>query len=397
MIINPIKEYFYLCNVKLKVMKTRVKLLFVALTACLIAACSEKPVSPDTPYIIEGEVPNMEDSIVVTLLEDHGSIYEIVARDTVMNGKFRFEEPVKEGWTHLGLSIHEGKYGGGYILSIHVEPGAQIKITGHNHYVNLWDVDSPNPRQKLNNELRNAAREEIKAFVDLENEMTNETHVLHSMAEANRIGAAYQAIIGKQLQHMMGMKVSEAWMEEVLFFADFNSRQENFPHHKLFESLYEKLSDSQKQSLLGKDMYAKINPPEQARVGEAFPDADLYDLQGNLHHISEFKGKYILLDFWSRGCGPCLQSFPKMKELYEEMGDKLEIISISVDPEKHWRIASEKHELTWNNWNELNGKSGLYTKYRIRGIPFYVLISPEGKIMETIMSFSKDYIIDAIT
>jgi len=196
MIINPIKEYFYLCNVKLKVMKTRVKLLFVALTACLIAACSEKPVSPDTPYIIEGEVPNMEDSIVVTLLEDHGSIYEIVARDTVMNGKFRFEEPVKEGWTHLGLSIHEGKYGGGYILSIHVEPGAQIKITGHNHYVNLWDVDSPNPRQKLNNELRNAAREEIKAFVDLENEMTNETHVLHSMAEANRIGAAYQAIIG---------------------------------------------------------------------------------------------------------------------------------------------------------------------------------------------------------
>ena len=68
-------------------MKASVKLLFVALAACLIAACSKKPVSPDTPYIIEGEVPNMEDSIVVTLLEDHGSYYEMVTRDTVMNGK----------------------------------------------------------------------------------------------------------------------------------------------------------------------------------------------------------------------------------------------------------------------------------------------------------------------
>ena len=85
-----------------------------------------------------------------------------------------------------------------------------------------------------------------------------------------------------------------------------------------------------------------------------------------------------------------------MKELYEEMGDKLTIISISLDPEKHWRIASDKYDITWNNWNELKGRAGLYTNYRINGIPFYVLISPVGTIMEIIRGFNKDYIIEAI-
>ena len=48
-------------------------------------------------------------------------------------------------------------------------------------------------------------------------------------------------------------------------------------------------------------------------------DGDLYDLDGNVRHLSEFKGKYILLDFWSQGCGPCLQSLPELEEVTEQV------------------------------------------------------------------------------
>ena len=160
--------------------------------------------------------------------------------------------------------------------------------------------------------------------------------------------------------------------------------------------LYKKLTEGQKQSLLGQEIYAFLNPPQQAYVGELYPDTDFYDLQGNLHHISEFKGKYILLDFWSRGCGGCIVAFPKMKEMYEEMGDKLVMISISLDPEKHWRTASKQHEIIWNNWNEMKGRAGLYTNYRINAIPYYVLINPAGKIQEIIRGFNKNYLMEAI-
>ena len=76
-------------------------------------------------------------------------------------------------------------------------------------------------------------------------------------------------------------------------------------------------------------------------------DADLYDLEGNVHHLADFKGKYIMLDFWSRGCGPCLMALPEMKEVAEMYKDRLTIVSLSIDTKKGWETASKTHEMTW--------------------------------------------------
>ncbi len=370
--------------------------LLVLFSALMLVACQEKPVSPDTPYIIEGYVPNVEDGMEIALSQYLGNIYEVIARDTIENGKFYFKEQIRDNNTQLALRVNKKEYNGSSSLFIYVQPGVHVKVTGLDHYTELWEVDSRIPRQLLYNELREVSRTEIIELSDLDIALTDENGALRSWEDANKLSKAYQVVVAKQLQHMMNMNVSEALMEELLHHLRFNASKENFPHKEMFLSLYEKLSDEQKQSILGLEINALLNPPQQARVGKSAPDADFFDLQGNLHHISEFKGKYILLDFWSGGCGPCLQAFPKMKELYEEAGNRLSIISISIDPEKYWRTASKKHELTWDNWNELKGRAGLYTNYRINAIPFYVLINPEGKIVETIRGFNKNYLMEAI-
>ena len=52
-------------------------------------------------------------------------------------------------------------------------------------------------------------------------------------------------------------------------------------------------------------------------------DTDLYDLQGNIHHLADYKGKYLLVDFWSRGCGPLYEwLLPEMKEISATWKDK---------------------------------------------------------------------------
>lgn len=63
-------------------------------------------------------------------------------------------------------------------------------------------------------------------------------------------------------------------------------------------------------------------------------DADLYDLAGNIHHLADYKGKYLLIDFWSRGCGPCMMALPEMREIFETQKDKVTVISLSTDTEK---------------------------------------------------------------
>lgn len=66
-------------------------------------------------------------------------------------------------------------------------------------------------------------------------------------------------------------------------------------------------------------------------------DGDLYDLDGNVRHLTEFKGKYILLDFWSQGCGPCVQSLSEMEEITEMYKGRMEVVSISQDPKDAWK------------------------------------------------------------
>ena len=374
----------------------KIRFLMLMSMALTMSACQERAVSPNAPYMIEGEVRDVEDGAIIVLLENQGELYEVLSRDTLKNGKFSFEGQVREDNTYLNLSLHLGEYYSS-IVPLHVKPGIHVKVKGQGHIAKLWEVACPTPRQLLCNELNEYAREEIIAVSNLSYEIhQGGKEALHSWEDANKIGATYQKEVGKKLERMKNLKVNEAWMEELLDLLKFNSRVETFPHEKLFKTLYKKLTEGQKQSSLGQEIYVILNPPQQAYVGESYPDSDFYDLQGNLHHISEFKGKYILLDFWSRGCGGCIVAFPKMKEMYEEMGDKLVMISISVDAEKHWRIASDQYEIIWNNWNEMKGRAGLYTNYRINAIPYYALINPAGKIQEIIRGFNKNYLMEAI-
>lgn len=118
-------------------------------------------------------------------------------------------------------------------------------------------------------------------------------------------------------------------------------------------------------------------------------DTELFDLDGKIHHLTDFNGKYILLDFWSSGCGPCIMALPEMKEIQEQYKKRLTIISLSSDTKSRWKAASAKHEMTWQNLNDLKQTAGLYAKYGVRGIPNYVLISPEGKIMKMWSGYGK--------
>ena len=105
--------------------------------------------------------------------------------------------------------------------------------------------------------------------------------------------------------------------------------------------------------------------------------------------MADFKGKYILLDFWSIGCGPCLQAIPEMKEVAEAYKDSLVIVSLSLDTKEIWKQESPKHGMTWYNLNDQKGRSGIAAKYGVWGIPHYVLVSPQGTMTTQWSGYSK--------
>ena len=87
------------------------------------------------------------------------------------------------------------------------------------------------------------------------------------------------------------------------------------------------------------ELHNYVYPPKLLQLGDEAVDAELFDMQGNKHHLFEAfaEGRYVLLDFWGIGCGPCRMSEPEMREAYEQIKDKLEIVGINEDDITTWK------------------------------------------------------------
>ena len=93
-------------------------------------------------------------------------------------------------------------------------------------------------------------------------------------------------------------------------------------------------------------------------------------------------GVYTLVDFWASWCGPCRASIPHLKQLYEAQPVALDIISVSVDrKEADWQRAMKEEQMSWRQFTVTPEVSKQLSElYQLTGIPFLLLLDPDGNI-----------------
>lgn len=114
--------------------------------------------------------------------------------------------------------------------------------------------------------------------------------------------------------------------------------------------------------------------------GAPAPDCDLEDPQGKTIRLSDLYGKTLYIDIWATWCGPCCEEIPHLEELVKAYRNdpRIEFVSITVDKERNdWlkKLAADKPQ-----WRQLRNVD-FCSLYGISGIPCFLMIAPDGKII----------------
>lgn len=113
--------------------------------------------------------------------------------------------------------------------------------------------------------------------------------------------------------------------------------------------------------------------------------ASFTTLEGDSVHISDYRGKVVLIDFWETWCKPCLASFPAIDSLKQAYPDDFVVLAVTpgfTDTIENARKFAESHDY---NFTYLMDSNGLHKKLNVHGIPYKVFVGPDGEFIQKSM------------
>lgn len=135
---------------------------------------------------------------------------------------------------------------------------------------------------------------------------------------------------------------------------------------------------------VAREFIKHVETMKATAVGQPAPEIALPNPQGEVIKLSSLKGKYVLVDFWTKWCGPCRRENPNVVKAYNKYKDKgFTVYGVSLDRTREdWLQAIEEDNLTWTHVSDLKfWQSEAAKTYGITAIPFSILLDPNGVII----------------
>jgi peroxiredoxin len=267
-------------------------------------------------------------------------------------------------------------------LQFYIEPGK----------INVKSADSMKNARVTGSKI-NAENAVYKEAMKPYNEKMKELQAFYKAAAPEvQKTEAFQSDIEKKsdeldaLEKKLSFEYIKAHPKSWLSLAALNRAGGYQPDVKLLEPIYKSLSAEVRNSVAGKEYAANIVKWKKTAIGAVAPDFTQNNPEGKPVKLSDFRGKFLLVDFWASWCGPCRQENPNVVKVYNEYKDKnFTILGVSLDREngrEAWLKAIESDHLTWNHVSDLKyWKNAVAEIYAVRAIPDNFLIGPDGTII----------------
>ena len=354
------------------------KLMVVAVI--MMAACSQKP--SDGDFTVTGQIENVEDDYLILFFKSNldGSTTTI-AVDTLKNGRFEFSAPAETGVQYHVIAPHVGIFPS-MALDFYAEPGASINIQGQDYLTKNWTIKSKVKEQKIYQSYFDEVDELFKELQLLELQCRKEGRSLDFFDLQKPCRAKIDSI---ELAWLKTQKqISEPWMDLMLLAVKGARHYNEKDNLKQLQELWKEVDDGYKTSIKGKNISNMLYPNgEPLNVGDAFPyEIEVSDLNGEIRTLAEFEGKAMLLYFSSYSCKPCVAARKELDNLINSGMSPVEVVGFNLDTESVWKSRGMENQVPWHDFNDLKGSYGLNTRFKTQGIPTFVIVSKEGKILD---------------
>jgi peroxiredoxin len=203
------------------------------------------------------------------------------------------------------------------------------------------------------------------------------------MDKVQQLQLRYQDIVKKYNDEIAALMIKESPSLAVINLLQSNILDKD-QYYDTYLQVAERLKKEWPEYSESTDFVRFVESMRLTAVGQPAPEIALPDPEGKVITLSSMKGKYVLLDFWAKWCGPCRQENPNVVRAYNKYKDKgFTVFGVSLDRNKaDWLQAIKEDNLTWTHVSDLKfWQSEAAKTYNITGIPFSLLLDPNGVII----------------